>query len=324
MSGSRDLRGGLTSVRQRAGEPLAEAPIGVVPIIWNNADLADHAPLIPADQVLDEIARLGYAGTQLGIGFPAGPALAEALERRGLRLAEVYAALPCDARGPTSDALDVGRQRLSELHAAGGEILVVALDVTPERDAVTGRAASGPQLGGANMARLAEVLEALAAEARVSGHRLAFHNHAGTWIETPEELEQLANATDPKLVELCLDVGHYVVGGGDPVEAVRRYGERVAHIHLKDVAPHPLSALRDGRLAGFANALQERIFAPLGSGVLDLPGILRALAAHRYHGWLMVEQDTSWEPPSEAAAIGRRVLDAALRWMATAAAEAAA
>ncbi|MGH2358425.1 MAG: hypothetical protein ACRDGJ_10520, partial [Candidatus Limnocylindria bacterium] len=52
----------------------------------------------------------------------------------------------------------------------------------------------------------------------------------------------------------------------------------------------------------------------LGSGILDLPGVLRALAARRYGGWLMVEQDTSWEPPSEAAAIGRRVLDAALRW----------
>jgi inosose dehydratase len=295
----------------------------VVPIIWNNADLGDHAPLVPADQVLDEIARLGYAGTQLGIGFPAGPALTAALERRGLRLAEVYAALPCDARGPTSDALEVGRQRLAELHAAGGEILVVALDAAPERDAVMGRAAVGPQLGGAEMARLAEVLEALAAEAQASGHRFAFHNHAGTWVETPEELERLANATDPTLVALCLDVGHYVVGGGDPVEALRRYGERVAHVHLKDVAAQPLTALRDGRLTGFADALDDRIFAPLGSGVLDLPGVLRALAAHNYHGWLMVEQDTSWEPPSEAAAIGRRVLDAALRWLATAAAEAA-
>jgi len=133
---------------------------------------------------------------------------------------------------------------------------VVALDATPERDAVTGRGGGGPQLGGADMARLAEVLEALAAEAQAGGHRLAFHNHAGTWVETPEELERLANATDPKLVELCLDVGHYVVGGGDPVEAVRRYGERVAHIHLKDVAPQPLSALRDGRLAGFSDALR--------------------------------------------------------------------
>jgi len=320
MSGSQDLRRGPSSVRQRrADEALAEAPIGVVPIVWNNADLADHAPRVPAEQVLDEIARLGYAGTQLGIGFPAGSALSEALERRGLRLAEVYAALPWDTRGPASDALDVGRKRLADLHAAGGEILVVALDATPERDAVTGRGASGPQLGDADMARLAEVLEALAAEAQAGGHRLAFHNHAGTWVETPEELERLANATDPKLVELCLDVGHYVVGGGDPVEAVRRYGERVAHIHLKDVAPQPLSALRDGRLAGFSDALRDRIFAPLGSGVLDLPGILHALAARRYRGWLMVEQDTSWEPPSEAAAIGRRVLDAALRWMATAA-----
>jgi sugar phosphate isomerase/epimerase len=73
-----------------------------------------------------------------------------------------------------------------------------------------------------------------------------------------------------------------------------------------------LAGLRSGALAGFELALRARVFTELGAGVLDLLGCLRALADQDYAGWLMVEQDSSWSPPSEAAAIGRRVLALAL------------
>jgi inosose dehydratase len=314
-----------TSLRPgRSGESLGAAPVGIVPIIWNNADLTDLAPRVPAETVLDEVARLGFAGTTLGIGFPSGAALRAELDRRGLRLAEVYATLGCNADGPTRDGLEAVRHGLAELQAGGGEVLVVAIGGSPEREAATGRAASGPTLEDGGWRSLAGALEALGRQAHAVGRRLAVHNHAGGWIETPEELERLASETDPRLVELCLDTGHFIVGGGDPDEALRRYGQRVIHVHLKDVSPRPLEALREGRTGGFDEALRQRIFAPLGSGVLDLPAVLRTLAARRYRGWLMIEQDTSWEPPSEASAIGRRVLDAALRWLREAAADAAA
>src|SRR5512135_245327 len=84
---------------------LGACPVGVVPIVWNNADLSDLTPFVPPATVLDEIARLGYEGCQTGVGFPAGSELREELGRRGLRLAEVYASLPIRADGPTADAL---------------------------------------------------------------------------------------------------------------------------------------------------------------------------------------------------------------------------
>ena len=65
-------------------------------------------------------------------------------------------------------------------------------------------------------------------------------------------------------------------------------------------------------LAGLGEAVDERIFTELGAGSLDLLGVLRILDGRGYDGWLMVEQDSSWSPPSEAAAIGRRVLAQAL------------
>jgi len=294
---------------------LASSPIGVVPIVWNNADVAGLAPRVPALMVLDEAARLGFDGVQDGIGFPRGSALHLALTERGLRLAEVYVALPCGPDGLEPDALGLGRRRLAELDQAGGEVLVVALSFTPERQALAGRAADGQAhtLSDPAWSELASVLETLGAEARALGHPLAFHGHAGTFVETPDELDRLARATDPGLVGLCLDVGHYLVGGGDPVAAVRRFRSRVVHVHLKDVAPEPLARLRAGTIPGFVDALRARIFTELGSGILDLAGVLGALADAGYQGWLMVEQDTSWKPPSESAAIGRSVLGFALR-----------
>jgi inosose dehydratase len=306
------------SRRRIRTEPAASGRIGIVPIVWNNADLADLAPPVPATTVLDEIARLGYSGTQLGIGFPRGRELVAELASRGLRLAEVYVALPCDRSGPGAGAEELARAALDELHSAGGDVLVVALGLSAERDTWVGRAGGAPTLTDAGWRSLGAVLDQLGAEAAALRHTLAFHNHAATYVETPEEVDRLAEMTAPGRVGLCIDVGHATLGGGDPAAMIRRHGNRVAHVHLKDVAPGPLDELRNSRLTGFEAALRARIFAPLGGGVLDLPSVLESLASAGYRGWLMVEQDTSWEPPSEAAAIGRRVLESVLRWSAPA------
>lgn len=307
--------GPVSSLRRREpDEPLSAAPIGVVPIVWNNADLPELAGRVSADDLFDEISRLGFDGMQLGVGFPTDDALRDALAARGLRLAEAYVELPCQADGPTQAAIEIGRRRLAELHAAGGEVLVVALSRAPERDGWVGRAEGAPRLTDKGSRSLAATLETLADQSLTLGHPLAFHNHAGSYVEDADEIERLTESTDPALVALCLDVGHALVGAADPVGIIRRHGRRIVHVHLKDVAPDPLQALRDRRLTGFEAALRARLFAPLGSGILDLPAVLAALAGLGYEGWLMIEQDTSWEPASEAAAIGRRVLDAVLRW----------
>jgi inosose dehydratase len=200
------------------------------------------------------------------------------------------------------------------LHDSGGDVLCVALDGSPERDGWAGRAGSNdtPRFTQEAWDSVAAVIHTLADETIEVGHRLAFHPHAGTFIETPPEVDRLVVITDPTRVGICLDVGHHIVGGGDPVEALTRLGERVTHVHLKDVDPVVLERLSSGRLASCTEAIRARLFTELGAGALDLLGCLRALAEREYTGWLMVEQDSSWSPPSEAAAIGRRVLAQAL------------
>jgi inosose dehydratase len=305
----------LRRALRRPGDALPRASIGTVPILWNNVDEPDLVPRVDADTVLDDIARTGYEGTQFGRGFPTAATLRDALQERGLRFAEIYAALPCSTEGPADNARDVGLERLAVLHDAGGDVLVLALEGTDDRSAMSGRAAapSTPRLGDAAWRDLGGVIDAIAREARAAGHLVAFHQHTGTFIETPDELDRLLSVTDPALVSICLDVGHYTVAGGDPVAALRQYGERVTHLHLKDVDAGVLADLRGGRLADFGAAIRARLFTELGAGVVDLPAIIDELARRDFSGWLMVEQDSGWCPPAESAAIGRRVLANELR-----------
>jgi inosose dehydratase len=295
--------------------PLGAASVGTVPILWNNVDIAELRLGTSASSILDDIARTGYDGCQLGLGFPEGAELRAELAARGLRLAEVYASIVATVDGPVASALADVRERLRLLVAGAGEVLCIAFDGSPDRNAFAGRAhdPATPRLTDAGWAATIELLGTVAAETRAAGARIAFHSHAGTYVETPEEVARLAASIDPDALPFCLDVGHYLVGGGNPVEALRAYGERVTHVHLKDVDPDVLAGLRDGTVEGFGAAIRQRLFTELGAGVLDLDGVLETLAARRYDGWLMVEQDSGWPPPAESAAIGRRVLAAALR-----------
>lgn len=294
---------------------LAGCPIGCVPIVWNNADLVDLAPQVDYDEIMEAYVRLGYAGTQHGRGFPEGSALADDLAARGLRFAELYSALPATPDGLADGAEAIARRDLDRLVAARGEVLVVALDGSPERDAVSGRVDSidgAPRWPDPAYDRLGALLDELAASAP-DGVRVAFHPHTATWIEAPDEVDALAERLRGTGAGLCLDVGHYLVGGGDPVEAIERHGALVTQVHVKDVDPAVLARLRAGELAGFAGAVRERIFTEAGNGALDLAGVVAALDRIGYAGWLMVEQDSSWLAPAEAAAIGIRALRYAIR-----------
>ena len=293
---------------------LRDEPIGCVPIVWNNADLRDLAPLVPAATVLDETARLGFAGTQHGIGLPEGDELRRALAERDLRFAELYSALPAGPDGLLDGAEEIAWGDLERLQAAGGEVLVVALDGSPDRDAICGRVhgTDAPRWPDAAFDRLASLLDELAGAAR-QGVTVAFHPHTATWIEAPDEVDALVERLPATRAGLCLDVGHYLVGGGDPVSAFERFGSLVRHVHVKDVDPSVLQRLRAGDIDGFGGAVRERIFTEAGNGALDLAGVVRALEGIGYAGWLMVEQDSSWLPPAEAAAVGKRVLDYARR-----------
>src|SRR5260370_25356191 len=195
---------------------LATARIGIVPIIFANDDLHELTPPIEAETLVDEIARLGFTGCQLSRALPSGAALGPALERRGVRIAEVYAALPCSSSGPASGARDQAFERLDALRRAGGDVLVFSYPLSEERIRWSGRPnqPGGPSLTTEGRTRALDLIHQVAREAKSSGHPVVYHPHTGTFVETPAEVEWLLGSTIPDLVARCFDVGDYIVVGG--------------------------------------------------------------------------------------------------------------
>jgi inosose dehydratase len=118
---------------------------------------------------------------------------------------------------------------------------------------------------------------------------------------------------DPSIVGLCLDVGHWIVGGADPIEAVDDYRNRITHVHVKDVSHEVLQKMLSGQIETMSLAVDEfKLFVPAGTGVLDLRSLFLALEKVGFTGWLMSEQDSAWEPSEAASGISIANMKAAL------------
>jgi inosose dehydratase len=118
---------------------------------------------------------------------------------------------------------------------------------------------------------------------------VTLHPHVGTLVETAEQVRRALEVVE---VGWCLDTGHLLIGGTDPVQFAREHGERVVHVHLKDVDAALAAELRGGRRS-LLSATRDGLFKALGSGDARIAEVMDALQAHRYSGWLVLEQDTA-------------------------------
>jgi len=284
--------------------------VATAPVNWNNADVAGWAAGVPFPALLDEMVAAGYDATEYGGNFPDDPvALAAALTERGMRLCGAYHPLPLHVEGMLDEHGDALDRRLRLLAAVGCRDLIVAFSFDPARAALAGRVPADGSAGlseaqwRATARNLADVGEAAAGH----GLRAHFHNHVGTFVETPAEIERLLEILDPDLVDLCYDCGHHAFGGGDPLAFVNRHHGRIGYLHLKDVDPAVLARTRERRL-GFVGALREFVFCELGQGMVDVPTLIRTMVDHGYRGWVVVEQDTSPRHPTESARANRDYL----------------
>jgi inosose dehydratase len=133
--------------------------------------------------------------------------------------------------------------------------------------------------------------------ARTRGFEPTFHHHTATFVEAPWEIERVLGLTD---VGLLLDTGHLRLGGGDPTTALRDWGSRINHIHIKDVHDEVLEGvIADG--ADMPEAWRRGVFCELGTGDVDLDSFFAELARSDYSGWVVVEQDMVPQSPQDAA-----------------------
>ena len=268
--------------------------VGNAPVSW--AVYEAHLPNPPFGLILDQIAAAGYEGTELGpFGYlPTDPkALARELSARGLALGSSFVPLPLEDASRREESVEAALRVGRLLQTQGVAEVILADDEDPGRKAIAGRVPKDGSAGWTN-AQWGEVALTVNAVARALkdalGMRVVMHHHAGTFIETPEEVARFLGDTDGDVVGLLLDTGHYAYGGGDSLDCVKRHGDRIRYVHLKDARGAELDLIRKTDV-DMDTAWRRGVFCPLGEGVVDFPAVVDALRERAYSGWLIVEQD---------------------------------
>jgi len=257
--------------------------IAGAPISWGVCEVPDWGYQLDAHQVLTEMREIGLTATELGPdGFlPSDPAeLTAVLDGYGLHAVGGFTPvlLHDDRHDPVPDV----EKLLDAYAAAHAEVLVLA--------AVTGADGydSRPQLDGDGWATLLHNLDRLHETAAAAGIRAVLHPHVGTMIENGDEVSRVL---DGSTIPLCLDTGHLLIGGTDPLDLARTAADRITHTHLKDVHADYAARVRSGELT-YTQAVAQGMYTPLGTGDVDIAGIVNHLLRQGFDGWFTLEQDT--------------------------------
>jgi inosose dehydratase len=229
-----------------------------------------------------DIAAAGYTGTEMFDGnlaeFADRPEeLHGLLSESGVKLVSVYS-------GANFIFADILPEELHRITRAAE----LAATFGAERLVVGGGARRAAGTTDADYALLGGALDQVTDIAESFGLTASYHPHLSTIVESPSELERLMDLTR---IGFCPDTAHLAAAGGDPAAVIRRFPDRIRHVHLKDFRADPFQ------------------FLPLGEGDLDFPDILRAVKESGYDSWLMVELDSYDGDPRAAAEISKKYLD---------------
>lgn len=266
--------------------------IAAAPISWGVCEVPEWGYQLAPERVLSEMRALGLTATEFGPeGFLATEPTAKAEQLRSHGMTAVGGFLPVLLHDPTHDPLPEVENFIDACQAAGAGVVVLAAytgsDGYDERPALD---EDGWTTLLANLDRIVDTAERRDITATL-------HPHVGTMVERQAEVERVLSGSR---VGLCLDTGHLLVGGVDPVALAKAHTERVTHVHLKDVDATMAAAVLSGELA-FGDAVRAGIFRPLGEGDIDIAGLVHILEAAGYAGWYVLEQDVMLDGVPEGA-----------------------
>ncbi len=283
---------------------MSRLRLGNAPCSWGTLEFeqTDHSEKqVPFEQMLDELAETGYTGTELGDwGYmPTDPALLRS-ELAHRQLVMLAGFVPVELKNPAAyeDGLAAVLRVARLLAAVATErkpYLVLADNngSVPERVAEAGRIRPQAQLSPAEWAIFASNANRLAAEicSRTS-LKTVFHHHCAGYVETPEEIARFLDLTDPKLIGLVFDTGHYAYGSGNwnVVEGLTASGTAFG-MYTRRICSVSIAARARAERWDYFQALRHGIFSELGKGDIDFSTVLRWLKNRCYDGYLLIEQD---------------------------------
>ncbi len=284
----------LMDMDRNDGIKIANAPCS-----WGVLEFELEGKALGYEQVLDEIAATGYAGTELGDwGFmPTAPQeLAKEISKRDLTLLGAF--VPVALSNETAHdegvakALKVGKLMKDAGYDNAFIVLADENGTVEYRTKNAGRINGQGGLSATAMKIFAQGAEKIARAVKDElGMRTVFHHHCAGYIETPAEIHALLDATDPGLLGLCFDTGHYQFGGGkDPLDILNKYRSRIWHVHFKDFAPG-VAAQSASNEWDYFTSVKNGVFCELGKGAVDFKKVKDFLDTYAYDGWVVVEQD---------------------------------
>jgi inosose dehydratase len=261
------------------------------PVSWGINYLPGWGVQLSAEQVLADMQRAGLTATEFQPGlFPAdADAALKLFDTYNLRCVGGWAPLVLYGR-PVEDVVAEFDEIATFLTSLGASVATIGA-VTPEGDFDKRRELSEQEWSEALAA-----LDAVTEAGRRHGLRCVLHPHVGTIVETPEDITRVLEGSQ---VDFCLDIGHIFCGGGDPVVIAQQLGDRIGHVHFKDVD----TSIARSMIAGdtpWAEGVDAGVFKPLGQGDINFPAIFRVLDDIGYDGWFVIEQDKRLHADSPA------------------------
>ena len=272
--------------------------IANAPCSWGALEFELEGKSLGFEQVLSEMVETGYSGTELGDwGFmPSNPhELANVLNDKKLQLLGAFVPVAMAIEEAHEAGVELALKTAGLMFDAGYKNAFIVLadenGSVIERTQNAGRIKHEMGLTEEQWIIFASGAEKVAKAVKDKyGMCTVFHHHCGGYVETPREVAKLMKLTNPDLLGLCLDMGHFAFGGGNPVEALEKYFNRIWHIHFKDFDP------KVGRDAvennyDYFKSVEKGVFCELGKGDVDFQSIVNILNEKGFDGWIVVEQD---------------------------------
>lgn len=277
--------------------------LGIAPIAWTNDDMPDLGKENTFEQCVSEMALAGFTGSEVGGKYPADTAvLKKALDLRGIRICNQWFSSFLISK-PYEDTEKEFIKATDFLREMGAKVIGVSeqsysIQGKMEQPVWEGKYIMDDQ----EWKLLAEGLNKLGKIAKDKGMTLTFHHHMGTVVQTEEEIDRFMEMVDPELVFLLFDSGHLSFAGIDPEKVLKKYVNRVKHVHLKDIRREMVEKSRNERWS-FLKGVREGVFTVPGDGDVDFAPIFRILEEAGYEGWVVVEaeQDPAKANPLEYA-----------------------
>jgi len=279
--------------------------IGISPIAWQNDDLPDLTAAYSMEQALEESREIGYTGVERGQRMPKDTdGLKAYLDKYDIALCGGW----CSGSTLVNDFDDevaAIMAQVEQFKALNAPCIVYAeCSNTIQGDqsvAVNDR----PTLSRDDIRSYAVKLSEVAKWSTDQGMPVAYHHHMGSIIESEDDVNWLMEYSDPTALKLCFDTGHLLFGGGDVLATLDRWGDRVHHVHFKDIRPDVVKSIRENR-GSFLDAVIAGAFTVPGDGCIDFHAVGKALKGMDYSGWIVVEaeQDPAKAPPKEYSQMG--------------------